>query len=48
MSDHDALLLDLDGTLLNSENRVHPSNLDALQREQDLAAAARDVRQVGC
>jgi hydroxymethylpyrimidine pyrophosphatase-like HAD family hydrolase len=35
MSDHDALLLDLDGTLLNSENRVHPSNLDALQRAQE-------------
>ena len=35
MSDHDALLLDLDGTLLNSENHVHPSNLDALQRAQE-------------
>ena len=35
MSNHDALLLDLDGTLLNSENRIHPSNLDALQRAQE-------------
>lgn len=35
MSDYDALLLDLDGTLLNSQNQVHPSNLDALQRAQE-------------
>jgi len=35
MSNHDALLLDLDGTLLNTQNRVHPSNLDALQRAQE-------------